>query len=127
MKKILIILFSLTLVAAPARAQLLGELGGAALKAAGTLVGKTILNKVAEKIEDKVDDMAENTITKVLGEQVDSTGTATGMQGISNAIAGFGALMEKSQAAGMAPLRDFSAQNAARKEHNLELIYDDWD
>lgn len=127
MKKTLTIIFSLALFAAPARAQLLGELGGAALKAAGALVGKTIVNKVAEKIEDKVDDMAENTITKVLGEQVDSTGTATGMQGISNAIAGFGALIEKSQTAGMAPLRDFSSQNAARKEHNMTLAYDDWD
>lgn len=127
MKKIFTILFAVALLAAPAQAQMLGGLGEAALKAAGALAGKVILNKVADKIEDKVDEMAESPLAKILGEQVDSTGTATGMEGLGNAISGFGALIEKSKTAGMAPLRDFSEQNAARKEHNLELIYDDWD
>lgn len=123
MKKIITILFAVALFAAPAQAQVLGELG----KAAGALVGKLVIDKVTDKIEEKVDGMAESTLSKVLGSQVDSTGTATGMEGLSNAISGFEALIEKSKTAGMAPLRDFSDQNAARKEHNLELIYDDWD
>lgn len=47
--------------------------------------------------------------------------------GIGRVLSGFNALIENSKTAGMAPLRDFSEQNAARKERNLTLEYDDWD
>ncbi|MCQ2180373.1 MAG: hypothetical protein MJY91_09790 [Bacteroidales bacterium] len=127
MKRTLAILFSTVIFTVSAQAQVLGELGGAALKAAGALAGKVILNKVTDKIEEKVNNMSENTLVKVLGQQVDSTGNVTGMEGLTNAFSGLEALVEKSKTAGMAPLRDFSEQNAARKERNLTLVYDDWD
>lgn len=127
MKRTLAILFSIVIFTVSAQAQVLGELGGAALKAAGALAGKVILNKVTDKIEEKVNNMSENTLVKVLGQQVDSTGNVTGMEGLTNAFSGLEALVEKSKTAGMAPLRDFSEQNAARKERNLTLVYDDWD
>ena len=127
MKRTLAILFSSVIFTVSAQAQVLGELGGAALKAAGALAGKVILNKVTDKIEEKVNNMSENTLVKVLGQQVDSTGNVTGMEGLTNAFSGLEALVEKSKTAGMAPLRDFSEQNAARKERNLTLVYDDWD
>ncbi len=127
MKRTLAILFLTVIFTVSAQAQVLGELGGAALKAAGALAGKVILNKVTDKIEEKVNNMSENTLVKVLGQQVDSTGNVTGMEGLTNAFSGLEALVEKSKTAGMAPLRDFSEQNAARKERNLTLVYDDWD
>lgn len=127
MKRTLAILFSTVIFTVSAQAQVLGELGGAALKAAGALAGKVILNKVTDKIEEKVNNMSENSLVKVLGQQVDSTGNVTGMEGLTNAFSGLEALVEKSKTAGMAPLRDFSEQNAARKERNLTLVYDDWD
>lgn len=127
MKRTLAILFSIVVYTVSAQAQVLGELGGAALKAAGALAGKVILNKVTDKIEEKVNNMSENTLVKVLGQQVDSTGNATGLEGLTNAFSGLEALVEKSKTAGMAPLRDFSGQNAARRERNLTLVYDDWD
>lgn len=127
MKRTLAILFLTVIFTVSAQAQVLGELGGAALKAAGALAGKVILNKVTDKIEEKVNNMSENTLVKVLGQQVDSTGNVTGMEGLTNAFSGLEALVEKSKTAGMTPLRDFSEQNAARKERNLTLVYDDWD
>ena len=130
MKKILTILFTIAIFAAPAQAQLLGELGGAALKAVGAAAGKALINSVANKVEEKAGEIAENSLMKMLGAPSDSTEVG-GLESLGNALSsaasGFSTLIEKSKAAGEAPLKDFSEQNAARREHNLTLVYDDWD
>lgn len=125
MKKIIAILFAFALFSAPVHAQALGELG----KALGTMVGKKVINSITNKVEKKSQELDENPIVKALGAQADSTGTvdAEGLGGLGKAFSGLNALVENSKTAGMAPLRDFSEQNAARKENNLTLVYDDWD
>ena len=126
MKKIITILFAAVLFSAPVHAQALGELG----KALGTLVGQKVINSITNKVEQKSSEIGNNAIVQALAAQADSTGTAPdleGLGGIGKAFSGLNALVENSKTAGMAPLRDFREQNAARKEHNLTLVYDDWD
>lgn len=126
MKKIITILFAIVLFSAPVHAQALGELG----KALGTLVGKKVINSITNKVEQKSAEIGDNAIVKALQAQADSTEMAPGTEelgGLGKALSGFNTLIENSKTAGMAPLRDFREQNAARKEHNLTLEYDDWD
>lgn len=126
MKKIISILFAIVLFSAPVHAQNLEDLGNAL----GSLLGNMLLNSITNKVEQKASEIGNNTIVQTLAAQADSTGTgldAEGLGGLGRAFSGLSALVENSKTAGMAPLRDFREQNAARKEQNLTLVYDDWD
>ena len=126
MKKIISILFAIVLFSAPVHAQNLEDLGNAL----GSLLGNMLLNSITNKVEQKASEIGNNTIVQTLAAQADSTGTgqdAEGLGGLGRALSGLSALVENSKTAGMAPLRDFREQNAARKEQNLTLVYDDWD
>lgn len=122
MKRLLTILLSLVVFMAPAQAQVLKSIG----KAAGTAAGAALLNKISSGIEKKADNFAEKTVNKVLGQNGADSLNAGGskFEAIGKALTN---AMEKSQSAQTATLRDFSEKNAARKEHNKTLVYDDWD
>lgn len=152
MKKILAILFFLSVYLAPSYAQLeflypiVQSVGSAAMKGAGIGVGNALSKKVEAKVADKVEKMTTKKLDKMWGpdEQPSdsarvanaaeggSVGVFSGLSTImgefsSNITSGLSALMDEAQSAANAPLRDFSEKNAVRKEHNLTLEYDDWD
>lgn len=130
MKKTLSILILFTLFMVPAQGQILKTIGSTLLQGAGNAV----VGSMTERLEKK----AENTVTKVINKTFGevptdtlNTSAVTGMDALGKMIGDVSSKVasatEQAGTAGMAPLRDFSQQNAARKEHNLTLAYDDWD
>lgn len=130
MKKILIFIFFLTLFMTPAQGQILGLLGANALKS----LGNGALNAVTGAITQRLEAKAENAVTKginnIFGEvkrDTLSSSAITGMEGLSMIFGNMADRFNAESEKGTAPLRDFSEQNAIRREHNLTLEYDDWD
>lgn len=137
MKKIVTLFFVLTVCTVSAHAQLLGTLGSMLLKQVGeaavTKVAEVATNKLTEKMEKKAESMMSKLLEgpEVAVEGTDSLGNptkeTTRMGGLTQMVSMLGSLQEQSNAAKTAELRDFSKQNALRKEHNQELTFDDWD
>lgn len=130
MKKILTFIFFLPLFMAPAQGQILGLLGANALKS----LGNGALNAVTGAITQRLETKAENAVTKginnIFGEvkrDTLSSSAITGMEGLSMIFGNMADRFNAESEKGTAPLRDFSEQNAIRREHNLTLEYDDWD
>lgn len=137
MKKIVTLFFFLTVCTFSAHAQLLGTLGSMLLKQVGeaavTKVAEVATNKLTEKMEKKAENMMSKLLEgpEVTVEGTDSLGNPTKekarMGGLSQMVSMLGSLQEQSNAAKTQELRDFSKQNALRKEHNQALTFDEWD
>lgn len=152
MKKILAIVFLLSVFLVPTYAQLpipvgqllgpiISSVGGSALKGAGEGIGNAVSKKVESKVAEKVEKMTTKKLDKMWPDEEpsDSTGVSEGSVGVLGGLStimgafsseltnGISTLMEGAQSAANAPLRDFSEKNAVRKEHNLTLEYDEWD
>lgn len=130
MKKFISILFLFTLFMFPAQGQILKTIGSTLLQGAG--------NAVVGSMTERLEKNAENTVTKVINKTFGEVPTdtlnstaVTGMDALGKVLGDVSSKMsevsERAESAGTTPLRDFSVQNAARKEHNLSLAYDDWD
>ncbi|MCQ2145982.1 MAG: hypothetical protein MJZ16_00530 [Bacteroidales bacterium] len=134
MKKIFVIVLSIILYIVPAHAQLGTMLGSQLMKAVTNGAGTAVVNSVTTRVEAKAENMVTKAIDKVFGkverdtlstEAVTGMSVLKGMVGdVTEQVAG---IQERQRTAGLVPLRDFSEQNAIRKEHNLTLTYDDWD
>lgn len=134
MKKILIIFFSLVLYIVPAHAQLGAMLGAELLNSVKSGAGAAVIGSVTTRVEAKTENLVTKAIDKVFGTVERDTLSSSAMTGIGAVMGMFNDasstvadIAEKKRTAGLVPLRDFSEQNALRKEHNLTLTYDDWD
>ena len=135
MKKIISLLFVLAICMAPAQAQILKSLGEKAIQvatkgakdAAGNQVFKRLENKATKAVNDAFDkalgEVKEDTISAAVGENASALGKALGEATAAYA----GAISSLATGAQNVTLRDFSEQNAARREHNKTLTYDNWD
>lgn len=134
MKKIFVIVLSVILYIVPAHAQVASMLGSQLMKAVSNGAGAAVVNSVTNRVEAKAENLVTKAIDKVFGkverdtlstEAVTGMSVLKGMVGdVTEQVAG---IQERQRTAGLVPLRDFSEQNAIRKEHNLTLTYDDWD
>lgn len=134
MKKIFVIVLSVILYIVPAHAQVASMLGSQLMKAVSNGAGAAVVNSVTNRVEAKAENLVTKAIDKVFGKverDTLSTEAVTGMSvfkgmvgDVTEQVAG---IQERQRTAGLVPLRDFSEQNAIRKEHNLTLTYDDWD
>ena len=136
MKKFIALLFMFTLCMAPAEAQILKSLGEKALKSATEGAKNAVGKQITKRAEKKAESAVNDALNKAFGEVKEDTleaATAQNMSALGKALgdatAAYSNAVTGAMSAGAAnvTLRDFSEQNAARKEHNKTLTYDNWD
>lgn len=146
MKRYLAILFVIgfSYIFSPvnANAQIWGKLGAEALKEVGgavaTGIGRSMIKKSTAKVEQQSEKLMDKAMDKMLGleagsDTIDRTealvtkasALGSAVNAFSNSVVGDGLPMGGTPKA--VTLRDFSAQNAERREFNKTLTYDDWD